>query len=1055
MHRLAGCSALLLLVLAWAPLALAQAPPYEAILKNLRFREIGPANMGGRIDDFAVVENNPSIVFAATASAGLWKTTNAGTTWEPVFDNQAVSTIGDVTVAPSDPSIVWVGAGEANNRQSSSWGNGVYKSMDGGKSWTNVGLKETHHIGRIVVHPADPNIAYVAAAGRLWGPSKERGVFKTTDGGKTWSHPLFLNEDTGVIDIALDPQSPNTLYAAAYQRRRTAFGFNGGGTNSGLHKTTDGGATWTRLTTGLPEGGDTGRIGVTIYRRNPNIVYAIIQHARGGVFRSENKGETWTRMSDTNPRPMYYSQIVIDPNNDQRIWVMGAPMYYSEDGGRNFRSNLVQRIHGDHHAMWINPANSDHMIVGSDGGIHFSSDRGRTWDYVNTLALAQFYEIGVDMRKPYFVCGGLQDNGSWCGPSATWFTQGITNEDWYRVGGGDGFYVQIDPTDHNIVYAESQDGNLLRRNLRTNESRSIRPRPKEGEPPYRFQWNSPVVVSAHDAKTIYYGGNFLFQSADRGDSWTKLGGDLTTGVDRDKLPIMGKTPDRETLSRHDGVQAFPSITTISESPLRPQVMWAGTDDGNVQVTRDGGKSWKNVADKAPGVPQGTYVSRVVASRHEEGAAYVTFDGHRSNDFRVHVFQTSEYGENWKAISKGIPDNGGVVNVIREHHRNRNVLFAGAEYGAYFSLDRGANWHRLKNNLPTVPVDDIAIHPRENDLILGTHGRSIWVLDDMTPLEQLNEKVAVSDLHLFDMRPATAWRIYSHKGNTGHKFFAAENPPYGAFINYYLKSKPAEKETVKVAILDKGGSTIREMEGAKEAGVNRIHWDLRYPPPPDPTPEQGEGGFGRRRQGPLVDPGEYTVRIAAGQSQVSKSVTVEEDPRISISAGDRAARRQSLMQLYEMSKTAEGGRQSVSNLITQLTGAIQSWQRTDTPKIPENVQKAAEGLLKQTEEVRASFSSPQRALGDAGPSLANRPLPLPQRVSRLLSAIDDYTAAPTPQQSDEINELAKLLSQSIDRLKKLTGEELPRLNKLINEAGIPHISPRETAAPPVQRRRRGL
>ncbi len=1022
----------------------AEKPDYGAALKNLRWREIGPAIMGGRIDDFAVVESNPEIVYVGTASGGVLKTTNGGTTWEPVFDNESVSTIGDVTLAPSDPSIVWVGTGEPNNRQSSSWGNGIYRSTDAGKTWTNVGLKDSHHIGRIVIHPNNPDVVYVAALGHLWGPNKERGVYKTTDGGKTWTQSLFINEDTGVVDIAMDLQSPDTLYAAAYERRRTAYGFNGGGPDGGIYKTIDGGATWKKLTKSLPyaEGGDVGRIGLSIYRRNPNIVYAVVQHAKGGVFRSEDKGESWTKMSETDPRPSYYSQIVVDPNNDLRIWVLGAPMYYSEDGGKNFVTSRIRRIHGDFHAIWVNPANSNHMLVGTDGGIHWSYDAGRTWEYVNTVPLGQFYEVGVDMRRPYWICGGLQDNGSWCGPSASVYTSGMTNEDWFRVAGGDGFYAQVDPNDAATVYAESQDGNVLRRNLRTNEARVIRPEPKEGEPRYRFQWNSPIAVSAHDTNTIYYGGNFLFKSTDRGDTWTKLGGDLTTGVDRDKLPILGKVPDKNTLSRHDGVQQYPTITTISESPLTTAVLWVGTDDGNLQVTRDTGKTWKNVAGRVPGVPKGTYVSRVVASRYAEGAAYVTFDGHRGNDFNVYVFMTSDYGETWKLISAGLPANNGTAHVVREHSRNPNLLFVGNEYGAYVSFDRGANWAALKMNLPTVPVDDIAIHPRENDLIVGTHGRSIWVLDDITPLEQLDAKALGSELHLFDIRPAVAWRMYGHKGNTGHKFFVAQNPPYGALINYYLKSKPDEKTKVKIAILDKDGKLIRELDGSKEAGINRVHWDLRYAAPAEPTEEQRqamEQGFGFGPRGPLVEPGEYTVKINVGSNEASKPVRVDEDPRITVSPAGRAARRQALMRLYELHKTADGGQKTIAGLKASLTAAMEAWKKPGAPQIPENIQKAAEALAKQVDELHDKFVTPRESLGSAGPPLVYTPPPFPQRAGRLSGAIEGYTAAPTAQQTEEIETLSRLLGEAMEKLKKLVEEDLASLNKLMNEAGIPHIS----------------
>jgi len=563
-----------------------------ALLEGLRWRCIGPANMGGRIDDFAVVESNPHIIYVATASGGVWKTANNGVTWVPIFDDQTTSTIGDVTVCPSNPDIVWVGTGEPNNRQSSSWGDGVYRSNDAGKTWTNMGLKDTHHIGRIAVHPTNPDIAYVAALGHLWGPNKERGLFRTMDGGKTWENTLFIDENTGCVDVAIDPESPNTLYAAAYQRRRRGWGFSGGGPQGGLYKTTDGGGNWVKLTNGLPEG-ITGRIGIDIYRSNPNIVYVIFEHKTGGVFRSEDKGLTWEKMSSTNPRPMYYSKIRIDPNNDQRIWVLGASMYVSEDGGKNFRTDYVRRIHGDHHAMWINPDNSAHMIVGSDGGIYFSYDRGKTWDFVNSLPVGQFYEIGFDMRKPYHVYGGLQDNGSWGGPSATWYSLGITNEDWLRIGGGDGFYTQVDPTDHTTIYAESQTGYLFRFDLNSGESKMIRPEPKDRKETYRFNWNSPILISPHNPKKIYCGGNKLFISEDRGETWVETV-DLTTQQDREKLPLMGVLPDKNTLSRHDGIAFYGDIVTISESPLKEGILYVGTDDGNLQVSQDGGQTWKNV-----------------------------------------------------------------------------------------------------------------------------------------------------------------------------------------------------------------------------------------------------------------------------------------------------------------------------------------------------------------------------------------------------------------------------------------------------------------------------
>jgi photosystem II stability/assembly factor-like uncharacterized protein len=1038
---------------------------YKAALENLRWRELGPAIMGGRIDDFAVVESDTRIVYVGTASGGVWKTTNAGTTWEPIFDKETVSTIGALAVAPSDPAIVWVGTGEPNNRQSSSWGNGVYKSTDGGKTWTNLGLADSEHIGRIAIHPTNPNIVYVAAQGHLWGANKERGVYKTTDGGKTWTQSLFINEDTGVSDIAVDPQSPDTLYAAAYERRRTPYGFNGGGPDSAIYKTTDGGATWKKLTKGLPyaEGGDTGRIGLSIYLRNPNILYALVQHAKGGIYRSEDKGESWTKMSDTNPRASYYSQVRVDPNNDLRIWVLGAPVYYSEDGGKTFVTTRGARIHGDYHGMWIDAANSNHMIAGTDGGIHWSYDGGRSWDFVNTVAIGQFYEIGLDMRTPWWVCGGLQDNGSWCGPSATPYNEGITNDDWFRVGGGDGFYAAIDPADATTVYTESQDGNLSRRDTRTNEARFIRPQFKEGDPPYRFQWNSPVIISSFDHKTIYYGGNSLFKSTDRGDTWTKPGGDLTTGAERGKLPILGKMPDKDTLSRNDGVQDYPTITTISESPRTAAVLWVGTDDGNLQVTRDGGQTWKNVAERVPGVPKGTYVSRVVAARDADGAAYVAFDGHRGNDFGVYLFMTTDFGETWKSISGGLPAKG-TLHVIREHPRDANLLFAGTENGAYVSFDRGASWTSLKAaNLPTVPVDDIAIHPRDNDLVLGTHGRSIWVLDDISPLEHLDGKTLGSNLHLFAIRPTIEWRMYGYKGNTGHKWFAAQNPPYGALINFYLKSKPEEKEPVKITILDKDGKVIRDIpctvragDGAAQpprrfgappcepkAGINRTNWDLRYAPWAEPTPEQRqamEAGFGFGPRGPLAEPGQYKVKITLGKEETAQTVEVREDPRINITPADRAARHEAMMKLYELGKTADGDRKTVVDLRNALKAAQEAWKKPGAAKIPENVQKAAEAISKQLEELHGKYVAPEQAMGNAGPPLVYTPPPLGQRVGRLMGAIEGYTAAPTTQQVEELGVVTKLVGDTHSSVRKLVDEDLASLNKMMNEAGIPHIAP---------------
>ncbi len=1009
----------------------------DSVLDNLEWRNIGPAIMGGRINDFAVVESNPKVAFVATASAGIWKTTNNGITWESLFDDQPVSSVGDVAVAPSDPSIVWAGTGEPANRQSSSWGDGVYKSMDGGATWTNMGLEDTHHIGRVRIHPTNPNIVYVAALGHLWGPNEQRGVFKTTDGGKTWKNTKFISENTGFVDLAMDPESPDTLYAAAYQRRRRAFGFNGGGPESGLYKTTDGATTWTKLAKGLPEG-DTGRIGIDIYRKDARIVYAIVQNAEGGIFRSEDKGETWEKMSDTNPRPMYYSQIRIDPLNERRIWVLGGPMYNSDDGGRTFVTDRVTRIHGDHHALWINPRDSNDVLLGSDGGIHYSYDRGLTWDFVNSLALGQFYEIGYDMETPYNIYGGLQDNGSWGGPVRTRHQQGISNEDWFSVGGDDGFYTQVDPNDATTIYVESQNGVLRRLDTRSLETKTIRPEPGEGENRYRFDWNSPVAISPHDSKTIYYGGNRLFKSTNRGDEWTRTV-DLSKNRDRDELPIMGVMLNDDTLSRNDGISTYGQITTISESPLVQGLLYVGTDDGNVQVSRDGGESWNNVAANLPGGHGETYVTRVVSSQHAEGRVYATLDGHRNDDFATYAFASDDYGETWRRFTTGIPE-GHTLNVIREHPDNGALLFAGGERGVYVSFDGGDLWHEMRGSFPRVPVDDIAIHPRDNDLILGTHGRSIWVLDDMKPLENLSDAVLAAKLHVFPIRDAVNYRLFHYKTNPGHKVFLAKNPPQGALIYYYL----SEPEAVKVTVSDATGQVVRTIEGSNHIGLNRTNWDLRYdgairveptegsnnPPPRLKASRQNGNIEAMNRLRPRVFPGTYTVRVEAGSESAERTVIVTDDPNVRASDADRRAHLDALLELRRLISEMYEAHEQAAGLTEQLDGLEATLH--DTPETVATAFSAAKTSASEIErllshdEGRTRFGSATR--------------PLRQRLMRLYRALDPYTEAPSAQRQAQIASMSRELNERLDGLKAVVSGEIAELNRAIEANRVPRIRP---------------
>jgi photosystem II stability/assembly factor-like uncharacterized protein len=928
----------------------------DPLLKPFVWRSIGPANMGGRIDDIAVDESNPSTFYLGFAGGGLWKTTNNGITFTPIFDTYRISSIGDIALAPSNPQVIYVGTGEPNNRQSSTFGAGVFKSTNGGETFEFVGLKDTQSIGRIVVHPTDPNIAYVAAVGHLFGPNKERGLYKTTDGGKTWTNTKFIDEHTGFSDVVMHPKNPNVLFAASYQRLRQPWGFNGGGPGSAIWKTTDAGKTWTKLIgNGLPNNPIIGRIGIDIARSNPDTVMVSIEvgpsggtgarvnddgslqqpgqrggggggRGRGeapkpdptksGIWRSDDGGGSWKFMSNDGDRWMYYSQVRIDPTDPQIAYQGGAPFFKTIDGGKTWRR--VSGVgHSDHHAIWINPRDNDHILLGNDGGLDISYDQGDTWEAVSTMALGQFYAVSADMQKPYNVCGGLQDNGSWCGPSAVRNNVGILNHDWYRVGGGDGFYTAQDPTDWTTVYSESQDGNTNRVNLRTGRSQSIRPRnPQAGRgggagaqgtqptpeqqalaaqfgfgangnivPPLeegadiRFFWSTPFLLSPHNPRTIYLGANYLFRSFDQGDTWTAVSPDLTRNIGRNDRPLMGMEGNAPMASKHDGAASYSNIVTISESPVMPGVLWVGTNDGNVQVSRDGGANWKNVIDRMPGAPKEGHVSRVEAGHFAPGTAYVTIDNHRVNDHKPYVYKTTDFGETWTAIANNLPD--GNVNVIREDPKNANLLYLGTEYEFFISLNGGREWKSFMTGLPYVRIDDILVHPRDNDLIIGTHGRSIWILDDITPLQQLSEKVMTAEAHVFDVRPAVAYvtDVRRTVSKESAKHFTGQNPEAGTAISYYLKS--AASADVTITIHDITGRTIRTLEAPKEAGLHRVQWNLRSGPPPGARGQaagRGGGGGGRGgRGGQPVDAGTYLAKVMIGDKAIAeKVITVEPD-----------------------------------------------------------------------------------------------------------------------------------------------------------------------------------
>ncbi|HRJ26499.1 MAG TPA: hypothetical protein PLO61_03180 [Fimbriimonadaceae bacterium] len=806
-------------------------------------RSLGPTTMGGRIMDLAVYEPAPRIFYIGVAGGGVWKTVNGGLTVESVFDNDGPPAVGAVAVSQKNPDLVWVGTGEGSSRNSTSWGDGVYKSEDGGKTWKNMGLPKSFHIPRILIDPKDNNTVWVAALGQLWGANPDRGVYKTTDGGKSWKQVLFVDEKSGIADIAMDPKNPNTILAASWERMRKPYSWASGGPGSGLYKTTDGGKSWRKITKGLPET-TLGRIGLSYFQADPKIVMATIEARGGGTFRSTDGGESWTKVNNLNPRPFYFSQPHYDPVNVDRLFVLGVSFHMSLDTGKTFRT-VPMDVHVDHHAMWINPKDNGHWIIGNDGGVAQTRDDGRTWQHINGMPLGQYYAIGYDMRKPYWVYGGLQDNGSWAFPTQT-RRGGVAYYDAYGVGGGDGFYVQVDPNDWKWLYSESQGGAISRLNQQTGESRFIRPRPPQGER-YRFNWNAPIFISPHNSATIYFGGNRLFKSVDRGDNWRSLGGDLTTYDPAKQSPGGGVTPEDTGAERHC------TITTIGESPLRQGLLWVGTDDGNIQVSTDDGASWTNVVGNIPNLPKNAWVTRVTPSRFAENRCYVTIDHHRENDYNSYVFVTEDLGKTWTKLSNDLGVNE-CAHVIKEGTRNEDLLFLGTELSLWISLDRGKNWIRYQTNeYPNMIHHDLAVHPRELDLIIGTHSRSIWILP-ISPLEEMTAANRAKDMHL--CKP-TAMQNMGRVGvpdwDGDGLFFSANTQPM-ARIYYHLKT--ATDKPVKVQIKRADGEILGDLTGSRNAGLNQVEWS------------------GRAR-GRSLAPGDYSVILTVDDKSATTMLTVED------------------------------------------------------------------------------------------------------------------------------------------------------------------------------------
>ena len=988
-------------------------------ISGLGARNIGSAAMSGRIAALdAVQEGQRLTVYIGSASGGVWKSTNAGTTFKPVFDKMPVQSIGAVTIDPKKPKTIWVGSGEAWTRNSVSIGDGIYKSTDGGENWTNMGLRESERITRILVDPTDSNTVYACVPGRLWSDSADRGVYKTTDGGKTWTLALKgSNLSTGCSMISLDRTNPKVIYAGMWDFRRRGWSFRSGGdgpnapSGSGLFKSSDGGTTWNDISasTGLPSK-PWGRVAVTVAPSNPNIVYALVEAEppKNALYRSDDGGKTW-QIRDRSQmmiwRPFYFANLIVDPKNPDKVYKAGGGLIASNDGGKSF-SGIGGGAHGDFHDVWINPANTDHVITGDDGGVWYSYDAGNRWWKGDNLPISQFYHVSVDMNEPYRVYGGLQDNSSWVGYSA--YPGGINNEQWENMYGGDGFWMFADPSDPDYVYAESQGGYIGRVNRKTHEARSIQPLPQYKEGKLRFNWNTPIHISPNQKGTIYLGSQFLHRSRDHGQTWERISPDLTTNDPMKQKQELsgGVTVDNSSAEMHTTIYA------ISESPKNGNVIWAGTDDGNVQVTRDGGKTWTNTVAAVPGIPKNAWVSYIDAGHFDEGTAYVTFDGHTLGDMRPYAYRTTDFGKTWTPIIAGDSGVNGYAHVVREDLVNPNLLFVGTELGLWVSIDGGRQWAQYKGgDLPNVAVRDLVIHPRDHDLVIATHGRGIWIVDDITPLRALTADALTQPVVFMQSRPAVQ-RILAQGGwVNGDAKFTGPNPPGDAVITYYQRKRHIFGD-LKIEVLDAKGNVVGTVPSSKRRGLNRVAWSMRMKAPQ--VPAAASVAFSATT-GPRLLPGTYTVRMTKDKDVFTTPLVVVADPRATHTAADRQAQFDLTMKLYSALESMTTGVERINTVRLALEDRASKLSASDV------VAKRLRAASAQVDELRRKIVATKEGGMITGEER------LRENLADLYGSVNGYEGAPAQTQIERGEAIARELSDVTRDFDAWVAKELPRIN----------------------------